>query len=88
MVHRKISDGIDILTPRQKLVKLVDSSDDGWRVVQKYEVHLVANDSEDEKKINHPQINAVRKVKQGRRIRFRRYRLYGTVMGVNHSKIT
>ena len=45
-----ISEGIELLTNRQKLVKLADMSDNGWRVVQEYETHQLASDSDDEKR--------------------------------------
>ena len=48
MAQRKISEGIDILSHRQKLVKLADSSEHGWKVVQEYEAHPLAEDSDDE----------------------------------------
>ena len=40
---------IDILNHRQMLVKLEDSSELGWQVVQEYESHPLASDEEDEK---------------------------------------
>ena len=72
MAHRKISEGIDILLHRQKLVKLADSSEHGWKVVQEYEANPLADDSEDEKKIYRAKMKAERKVKQDRRFRGRR----------------
>ena len=51
MAHKKVSEGIELLSHRQKLVKLADSSEQGWKVVQEYEANPLAEDSDDEKKI-------------------------------------
>ena len=48
---RKISEGMDLITNRQKLITLADSSDAGWRMVDEYVSNPLAEDSEDEKKI-------------------------------------
>ena len=61
--RRKISEGIDIIKHRQKLIKLADTSEAGWRVVQEYETNPLAEDSEDEKRIFKAQNRAERKVK-------------------------
>ena len=47
-----ISEGIGIVQERQKMIKLADSSDYYWKVVQEYESNHIANDSEDEKWMN------------------------------------
>lgn len=39
----KITEGIDVLNHRQKLIKLADSSELGWRVVQEYEAQPLAS---------------------------------------------
>jgi hypothetical protein len=44
--------------------KLTNSSEHGWKVVQEYESHLLADDNEDEKIIARALIQAVRKVRQ------------------------
>ena len=88
MAHRKISEGIDILSHRQKLVKLADSSEHGWKVVQEYEAHPLAEDSDDEKKIYRAQLKADRKVKQERRSRGRRYTPYGNPMAASTTTAT
>jgi len=54
----KLAEGMNILSHRQKLIKLADSSDSGWRVVQEYEAHPLADDSDDEKKIYRAQVKA------------------------------
>ena len=60
-----IAEGIDIVTHREKLVKLADSSESaaGWRVVQEYQANPLAEDSEDEKRISKAQNRADKKVK-------------------------
>ena len=60
---KTIAEGIDLVKHRQKLVKLADSSDLGWKVVQEYEANPLADDSEDEKKIFKAQSRAERKNK-------------------------
>jgi len=59
----KISEGIGIVQERQKLIKLPDSSDLGWKVVQEYESNPIADDSEDEKLTNRALSKAERKAK-------------------------
>ena len=53
--------GIELLTNRQKLVKLADMSDNGWRVVQEYQL---ASDSDDEKRVIKDEARAAKKVKE------------------------
>jgi hypothetical protein len=43
-----ISEGIGIVQERQKMIKLADTSDLGWKVVQEYERNPIAYVSEDE----------------------------------------
>ena len=62
--RRSILEGIDTVLHRQKLIKMADSSELGWRVVQEYESHPLADDSDDEKKIHRAQMHADRKVRQ------------------------
>ena len=47
----KLAEGMSLLKYRQKIIKIADSSDLGWRVVQEYEANPLADDSEDEKKL-------------------------------------
>ena len=61
---KDISEGITLLNHRQKLIKLADSSDMGWKVVKEYEANPLASDSEDEKRINKAKVRAVKKHKQ------------------------
>ena len=46
---RNISEGMDLVKQREKLIKLADSSDAGWRVVDEYIANPLADDSDDEK---------------------------------------
>jgi hypothetical protein len=62
----------------QKLLKLADSSEHGWKVVEEYEAHPLAENSDDEKKIYRAQMQADRKVRQERRNRAKRYTPYST----------
>jgi len=48
---KSIGEGLKILNHRQKLVKLADQSENGWKTVTEYETHSLADDSEDEKRI-------------------------------------
>ena len=67
----RVSEGIDILNHRHKLIKLADSSELGWKVVQEYESHPLADDSDDEKRMYRAPARATRKMKQDR-ARFQR----------------
>ena len=58
-----IGEGIDILTHRQKLVKMADSSGNGWKTVEEYETNELADDSDDEKRIRRADVKAAQKIK-------------------------
>ena len=60
----KIAEGVEIIKHRQKLIRLADSSEAGWRAVDEYVKNPIASDSEDEKKISKAQTRAERKVKE------------------------
>ena len=49
--QQKITEGMELLKSRQTLIKLADSSKHGWRVVEQYESHQLAEDSDDKKRI-------------------------------------
>ena len=85
--QQKISEGIDILLHRQKLIKLADSSENGWKVVQEYEAHPLADDSDDERKIYRAEVKANQKVQQERRQRARRFAPYAQAR-VTNSPVT
>lgn len=59
----KISQGMQILEHRQKLIKLADSSELGWRTVEEYETSNLADDSDDEKRMIKAENRAQRKAK-------------------------
>nr|XP_054749610.1 uncharacterized protein LOC129255079 [Lytechinus pictus] len=59
----KISEGIQILEHRQKLIKIADSSDGGWNTVDEYEKNSLAADSDDEKRLIRAESRAQRKKK-------------------------
>ena len=63
---QKLSEGIELVESRQKLIKLADSSQLGWKVVQEYSSNPIADDSEDEKKMYRAQMRAERKAKEER----------------------
>jgi hypothetical protein len=54
---------MSLLNYRQKIIKIADSSDLGWRVVQEYEANPLEDDSDDEKKLFKAEARAERKVK-------------------------
>jgi hypothetical protein len=60
---RNISEGMDLVKQREKLIKLADSSDAGWRVVDEYIANPLADDSDDEK-IHKAQSRADSKIKK------------------------
>lgn len=59
----KLAEGMDIINHRQKIIKIADSSELGWRVVQEYEANPLADDSDDEKKLFKAETRAERKMK-------------------------
>lgn len=67
--QQRIAEGLDIVKNRQKLTRLTDSSEAGWRVVNEYVKNPITSDSKDEKKINKGQAKAERKVKDSKRRR-------------------
>ena len=59
----RIEEGIDMIKERQKLIKLADSSELGWKVVNEYVSNPIADDSDDEKKMARAQARAEKKYK-------------------------
>ncbi|XP_033732588.1 uncharacterized protein LOC117322003 [Pecten maximus] len=59
----KIAEGIDLINYRQKLVKLADTSEAGWKAVEEYVANPIASDSDDEKKIDRARARANKKLK-------------------------
>jgi hypothetical protein len=64
--HEGIDDAVDLLEHRNKLIKLADMSDSGWAVVNEYEAHQLADDSEDEKRILKAEARASKKIRESR----------------------
>ena len=55
-----------LIAHRQKLIRLADLSELGWRVVSEYEANPLASDSEDEKRIYRAEARANRRLKTER----------------------
>lgn len=53
-----ISEGIKLLNNRQKLVRMADASDLGWRILQEYVSNPLASEEEDEKRMNRAEARA------------------------------
>ena len=75
------SEGKQLIQQRQKLLKLADSSELGWKVVSEYQSNPLASDSEDEKKMYKAELTVERKVRRdqmkrnkGRKSPFSRFR--------------
>lgn len=88
---QKISEGIELLNYRQKLVKMADSSEFGWKVVQEYTANPLADDSDDDKKILRAQSRAERKIKaekakKKRTVPYARTRVSATSTSNNNSE--
>jgi hypothetical protein len=64
--HEGIDEAVDLLGHRNKLIKLADMSDSGWAVVNEYEAHQLADDSEDEKRILKAEARASKKIRESR----------------------
>ena len=62
--RKKIVEDVDLIKNRQNLIKLADSSEAGWRVVDEYVANPLAEDSDDEKKIYKAQTYAESKLEK------------------------
>ena len=65
-LKQDIAEGIKLLNHRQKLIRMADASDLGWRIVDEYMKNPLASDEEDEKRMNRAEARASKKVKQER----------------------
>ena len=61
---KAIDEGIEMLERRQKLIKLADRSEYGWRTVDEYEEDDLAKDSDDEKRMAKAEYRAEKKQKR------------------------
>ena len=64
--HDAVGEGKNIILHRQKLIKLADSSENGWRFVDEYERNELAENYDDEKKIQKAEYRAPRKMTSNR----------------------
>jgi hypothetical protein len=74
--NNELAQGLNLIAHRQKLVKLADSSELGWKVVQEYETHALAEDSDDEKRILKAEARAGQKLKDDRLKKTRKSRTF------------
>ncbi|XP_033758108.1 uncharacterized protein LOC117340457 [Pecten maximus] len=58
-----IAEGMDLINHRQKLIKLADTSEAGWKAVEEYISNPLASDSDDEKRMDRARSRADRKIK-------------------------
>jgi hypothetical protein len=65
--------GMAVLRHRQKLIKLADSSELGWGLVAEYETNELADDSDDEKRIQRSEFRAKNKAKDRLKKRSNRF---------------
>jgi hypothetical protein len=81
----RISEGIDILSHRQKLIKIADSSEGGWATVDEYVKNSLADNSEDEKRLFRAESRAQKRKKDKdaakKRRPFRRFTPYRLPLG-------
>ena len=66
-VKEVLKEGKQLIAHRQKLLKLADRSEHGWTVVEEYEEDGLADDSEDEKRIEKAERAAERRIQAKRR---------------------
>ena len=66
---RDLREGNALLAHRQKIIKLADRSESGWAVVDEYEGDDLAEDSDDEKRMEKAENRAERKLAKKRKIR-------------------
>ena len=72
---KDVAEGISLINHRQKLIRMADASETGWKLVKEYETNPLASDSDDEKKMMRAEARAAKKqklelTKKGKRTRF------------------
>lgn len=73
-VIQLISNLVEKVKGRNKLIRIADTSAGGWTTVREYESNVIASDSEDEKKIRQADARAVRIIKDKSRNRAHPYK--------------
>ena len=68
LAWKEIAEGTSFLARRQKLIKLADRSESRWAVVEEYDADVLADDSDDEKKIEKAEKAAKRKLAKRRKV--------------------
>ena len=68
LAKKEIAKGTSFLARREKLIKLADRSESGWAVVEEYNADVLADDSDDEKKIEKAENAAERKLAKRRKV--------------------
>ncbi|XP_041483129.1 uncharacterized protein LOC121429934 [Lytechinus variegatus] len=87
----KLSEGMELIEYRQKIIKLADSSEGGWTTVDEYVRNDLADDSDDEKRIMRAEARAQRKKKAGKLLqkkRVSRFSPYRPYFGANQQNST
>ena len=67
--EKELKEGMDLLVHRQKVIKFVHHSEAGWAVVEEYEGDDLANDSEDERRMEKAEGKAEKKLAKKRKIK-------------------
>uniref|UniRef100_A0A1X7UKC3 Uncharacterized protein n=1 Tax=Amphimedon queenslandica TaxID=400682 RepID=A0A1X7UKC3_AMPQE len=49
---KAVQEGTELIAYRQKLIRLVDRSEHGWKVIKEYESDALADDEDDENRIS------------------------------------
>ena len=58
---RSLEEGMNLVTHRQKLIKLADRSEHWWRVVKEYQSNSLAENEDDEKRIMKAELQQLKK---------------------------